>query len=138
MMFNRNSLSPLVSSQICRVATVSDFCFSCARVESGECLKSMRRGVVTLWFGCVCSPAGASQRAERCGPHGPGHHDPVPRAYLQPAAHPVANAAGKLVMPCGNTARVQHGLGPPLLLPGKVRSDGSDRFVASSILDFFL
>lgn len=34
--------------------------------------------------------------------------------------------AGKLAAPCGPQARAQRGPGPPLL-PGKVRSHGSDR-----------
>jgi hypothetical protein len=37
-----------------------------------------------------------------------------------------AASSGKLASPCGTSARVQRGPGPPLL-PGKVRSSGSDR-----------
>lgn len=50
----------------------------------------------------------------RLGPRigGNGCHDPA--------------AAGKLAAPCGPQARAQRGPGPPLL-PGKVRSHGSDR-----------
>jgi hypothetical protein len=39
-----------------------------------------------------------------------------------------ATSSGKLASPCGAPARVQRGPGPPLL-PGKVRSSGSDRWV---------
>jgi hypothetical protein len=37
-----------------------------------------------------------------------------------------AASSGKLASPCGPSSRVQRGPGPPLL-PGKVRSSGSDR-----------
>lgn len=41
--------------------------------------------------------------------------------------------AGKLAAPCGPQARAQRGPGPPLL-PGKVRSHGSDRCVCPSVM----
>ncbi|XP_012344568.1 uncharacterized protein LOC100863535 isoform X2 [Apis florea] len=43
-------------------------------------------------------------------------------------------AAGKLAAPCGPQARAQRGPGPPLL-PGKVRSHGSDSDISSSQKD---
>lgn len=49
----------------------------------------------------------------RLGDGGNGGHDPA--------------TAGKLAAPCGPQARAQRGPGPPLL-PGKVRSHGSDRW----------
>ncbi|XP_033179902.1 uncharacterized protein LOC105681631 [Bombus impatiens] len=51
---------------------------------------------------------------------GNGCHDPA--------------AAGKLAAPCGPQARAQRGPGPPLL-PGKVRSHGSDSDISSSQKD---
>ncbi|XP_067002496.1 uncharacterized protein loaf [Anabrus simplex] len=51
----------------------------------------------------------------------------LPRSY-------VCSAGGKLASPCGPQARVQRGPGPPLL-PGKVRSSGSDSDVSSSQKD---
>ncbi|XP_068975008.1 uncharacterized protein loaf isoform X1 [Bombus flavifrons] len=58
----------------------------------------------------------------RLGPRigGNGCHDPA--------------AAGKLAAPCGPQARAQRGPGPPLL-PGKVRSHGSDSDISSSQKD---
>ncbi|XP_076546802.1 uncharacterized protein LOC117611637 isoform X2 [Osmia lignaria lignaria] len=58
----------------------------------------------------------------RLGPRtgGNGCHDPP--------------AAGKLAAPCGPQARAQRGPGPPLL-PGKVRSHGSDSDISSSQKD---
>ncbi|KAK7790341.1 hypothetical protein R5R35_003689 [Gryllus longicercus] len=50
------------------------------------------------------------------------------------AALPRAPTGGKLPSPCGPTARVQRGPGPPLL-PGKVRSSGSDSDISSSQKD---
>ncbi|XP_015596717.2 uncharacterized protein LOC107268439 isoform X2 [Cephus cinctus] len=44
------------------------------------------------------------------------------------------SAAGKLAAPCGPQARAQRGPGPPLL-PGKVRSHGSDSDISSSQKD---
>jgi len=55
----------------------------------------------------------------RLGDGGNGGHDPA--------------TAGKLAAPCGPQARAQRGPGPPLL-PGKVRSHGSDRW---DIFHFF-
>lgn len=49
----------------------------------------------------------------RLGDGSNGGHDPA--------------TAGKLAAPCGPQARAQRGPGPPLL-PGKVRSHGSDRW----------
>jgi len=44
--------------------------------------------------------------------------------------------AGKLAAPCGPQARAQRGPGPPLL-PGKVRSHGSDRWDTTISVFFF-
>lgn len=55
----------------------------------------------------------------RLGDGDNGGHDPA--------------TAGKLAAPCGPQARAQRGPGPPLL-PGKVRSHGSDRW---DIFHFF-
>ncbi|XP_012275286.1 uncharacterized protein LOC105696969 [Orussus abietinus] len=57
------------------------------------------------------------------GTHGGGHHG---------GHNP--SSAGKLAAPCGPQARAQRGTGPPLL-PGKVRSHGSDSDISSSQKD---
>ncbi|XP_018400829.1 PREDICTED: uncharacterized protein LOC108778210 [Cyphomyrmex costatus] len=56
----------------------------------------------------------------RLGDGSNGGHDPA--------------TAGKLAAPCGPQARAQRGPGPPLL-PGKVRSHGSDSDISSSQKD---
>nr|CAD7439115.1 unnamed protein product [Timema bartmani] len=66
-------------------------------------------------------------RVERVGPD--GDLNPVPsreQAAALPGRHVRVPGSGKLASPCRLTARVQRGPGPPLL-PGKVRSEGSDR-----------
>nr|CAD7406013.1 unnamed protein product [Timema poppensis] len=66
-------------------------------------------------------------RVERVGTD--GDLNPVPsreQAAALPGRHVRVPGSGKLASPCRLTARVQRGPGPPLL-PGKVRSEGSDR-----------
>jgi len=72
---------------------------------------------------CLCSV-----RAERRGSDldEPDDDDAGAAAVDHGHGRNLRLAAGKRVPPCGMSARVQRSPGPPLL-PGKVRSDGSDR-----------